>query len=525
MKRVLITDHIAQSGLDILAERGLEVVDLVDQPVDKLLEVVGRVHGWIIRSGTSVNAELLIQADHLQVVGRAGVGIDNIDLEVATLRGVVVMNTPDGNTISAAEHTMALLMALARNVHLGHASLQAGRWERKALQGVELNGKVLGIVGLGRIGRRVMDSARAMGMEILGYDPYLPQDLPESDELQMVSLEELLRRADFVTLLVPRNDETRDLLTEGNLKLMKPTGRLINVARGGIVNEGQLADALNSGLIAGAAVDVFTSEPPPKDHPLRQAKNILLTPHLGASTVEAQEGVSVAICRQVADFLLEGKMQSALNMPVSDMALLKTLEPHLELAADMGRMLSQLVDGPFKQVTVACSGSLEDSLAIALAALRGLLEGVLDTRLNYVNTAAVAKERGITLSHGCDSTDVGYANLVRVTVLTTEKETSMAGSVFGRGHRRVVEIDGNHLDLNPEGVMLFIRNRDLPGVLGRVGTTLGGFGINIGEALLSRERTAEKAYLVVKVDSEPDQKQLGALVALEGILSVRKVIL
>ena len=280
MKRVLITDHIAQSGLDILAERGLEVVDLVDQPVDKLLEVVGGVHGWIIRSGTSVNAELLIQADHLQVVGRAGVGIDNIDLEVATLRGVVVMNTPDGNTISAAEHTMALLMALARNVHLGHASLQQGRWERKALQGVELNGKILGIVGLGRIGRRVMDSARAMGMEILGHDPYLPQELPDSDELRMVTLEELLRRADFVTLHVPSNDETRDLLNADNLKLMKPTARLINVARGGIVNEGQLADALNSGLIAGAAVDVFTSEPPAEDHPLRHAKNILLTPHL-----------------------------------------------------------------------------------------------------------------------------------------------------------------------------------------------------------------------------------------------------
>ncbi len=525
MKRVLITDPIAQSGLDILAERGLEVVDLTGQPVDKLLEVVGAVHGWIIRSGTSVDAELLNQADHLQVVGRAGVGIDNIDLEVATLRGVVVMNTPDGNTISAAEHTMALLMALARNVHLGHASLLEGRWDRKALQGVELNGKLLGIVGLGRIGRRVMDSARAMGMEILGYDPYAPQDLPDSDELEMVALEELLKRADFVTLHVPRNDETRDLLNAGNLKLMKPTARLINVARGGIVNEGQLAEALNSGVIAGAAVDVFTSEPPPNDNPLRQAKNILLTPHLGASTKEAQEGVSLAICRQVADFLLEGKMQSALNMPVSDMALLKSLEPHLELAADMGRMLCQLTDGAIKQVAVTCYGTLEDSHPLALAALLGLLEGVLDTRLNYVNTAAVAKERGITLTHGCDSTDVGYANLVRVAVKTTGGETTMAGSVFGRGHRRVVEIDGNHLELNPEGVMLFIRNRDVPGVLGRIGTTLGGLGINIGEALLSRERTVEKAYLVVKVDSEPDRKQLDALVALEGILSVRKVVL
>ncbi|MEE9464364.1 MAG: phosphoglycerate dehydrogenase, partial [Candidatus Neomarinimicrobiota bacterium] len=477
--RVLITDPVAQAGLDILTDRGLEIVDLAGEPVEKVLAVIGSVHGWIIRSDTSVDAELLNQADHLQVVGRAGTGIDNVDLDVATLRGVLVMNTPDGNTISAAEHTIALLLALSRNVHLGYKSLVEGRWDRKALQGVELNGKVLGIVGLGRIGRRVMAIARALGMQILGHDPYAPQDLGDSDELEMVSLEDLLRRSDFVSLHVPRTDETRNLLNAGNLKLMKPTARLINAARGGIVNEADLAAALNSGVIAGAAVDVFTTEPPPEDHPLRQAKNILVTPHLGAYTKEAQEGASVAICRQVADFLLDGKMENALNLPVSDLSLLKSLEPHLDLAADMGRILCQLVDGPIGQVTVTCYGTLEDSHPVALAALRGLLEGVLDTRLNYVSTAAVAKERGIGLTHGCDYADMGYANLMRVTVVTTGGETTMAGSVFGRRHKRVVEIDGNHLELNPEGVMLFIRNRDVPGVLGRVGTTLGDFGINI----------------------------------------------
>ncbi|MFB0516237.1 MAG: phosphoglycerate dehydrogenase, partial [Candidatus Neomarinimicrobiota bacterium] len=525
MKRVLITDPISPRGKELLAHRGLEVVDLAGQPIDAILSEVGGIHGWIVRSGTRVDAELLKRADNLQVVGRAGVGVDNIDLERATLRGIVVMNTPDGNTISAAEHTLALMMALSRNVHLGHGQLQVGEWDRQALRGVELRGKILGIIGLGRIGRQVMGYARSLGMQVLGYDPYAPQQLLKSDELKLVSLEELLSQSDFVTLHVPLNDETRNLIDARRLAQMKPTARLINCARGGIVNEADLVEALNNGTIAGAALDVFVNEPITKDHPLVKAKNILLTPHLGASTKEAQEGVSVAICQQVADFLLEGKLQGALNVPVADMALLKQLEPHLELAVSMGRLLSQLVEGSVMAVQVTCSGTIEDSHPVALAALRGVLEHMLDTRLNFVNTAAVARERGITFTHAFKSAEVGYANLVRVEVTTDRVQKSMAGSVFGAQHPRIVEIEGYHLELQPEGVMLFIRNRDEPGVLGRIGTTLGGFGINIGEALLNREHSAEHAYLVIKVDSAPDDEQLQALAELEGIMSVKKAVL
>ena len=534
MKRVLVTDPISTAGLEVLRSRGLEVIELIlgvgDTPADSpdaaiagIVAELGRVHGWIVRSGTQVTAELLNRADNLQVVGRAGVGVDNIDLEVATLRGIVVMNTPDGNITSAAEHTLALMTALARNVHLGHGQLLAGQWDRQALQGVELRGKTLGIIGLGRIGRLVLGYARSLGMTILGYDPYVAPGLLASEEVRLVDLDELLAHSDFVSLHVPLNDETRDLLDASRLRQMKPTARLINCARGGIVNEADLAAALNDGAVSGAAVDVFVDEPLAADHPLRSARNVLLTPHLGASTREAQEGVSLSICQQVADFLLEGQLTGALNMPVADLALFKELEPHLALATDMGRLLSQLAEGSIQAVRVTCSGSLEEPHPIALAALRGLLESVLDSRLNYVNAAAVARERGIGVTHSYASAEAGYANLVRVEVETSQGLKSMAGSVFGAHHQRIVEIEGYHLELRPEGVMLFIRNRDAPGVLGRIGTALGGYRVNIGEALLSRERSAEGAYLVIKLDSAPTVDQLAALAGLEGIMSVKQV--
>ena len=525
MKRVLVTDPISEQGLDILRERNLEVVNLAGEGVEKVLEQVGQVHGWVVRSGTQVTSELLIQAENLQVIGRAGVGVDNIDVASATLRGVVVMNTPDGNTISAAEHTLALVMALSRNVHLGHGQMMEGQWNRQALKGTELRGKTLGVVGLGRIGRRVMDYGRALEMKVLGYDPYAPQQLRDSDELRLVELNELLEKSDYITLHVPINDETRGLISAKELGRMKSTARIINCARGGVANEADLTAALNDGVIAGAAVDVYSKEPIAEDNPLLKAKNILLTPHLGASTKEAQEGVSLAICQQVADYLVDGKLQGALNMPVADMALLKQLEPYLELAADMGRILGQLVEGSVTNVQVACAGNIEETHPIALAALRGVMEHMLDTRLNFVNTGAVAKERGIAYSDTYDTGEVGYANLIQVEVKTEKGQASMAGSVFGKQHARVVQIDGYHLELKPEGVMLFIRNRDVPGVLGSVGSALGGFGINIGEALLNRERSAQDAYLVVKVDSAPDDDQLQAIETLEGIISVRKVVL
>ena len=523
MKKVLLTDPIAPAGVDILREAGLEVIDLSAGSVEDIVEQVGQVHGWIVRSGTAVDAELLNRADMLQVIGRAGVGIDNIDMQVATLRGVVVMNTPDGNTISAAEHTLAMMLALARNIPSGQAQLSAGGWDRNALAGVELQGKTVGIIGLGRIGQRLMHYVRALGMQVVANDPYAPVDLVEAGEVDMVSLDELLRRADFVTLHVPRTNETANMMNSERLGLMQPSARLINCARGGLIDEFALAEALTSGAIAGAALDVFSEEPLAEDHPLRRAPNLVMTPHLGASTHEAQQGVALAICRQVADFLSTGAAAGALNMPVADMEVMKRLEPFLQLGATMGALVWQLSDGAIKEIEVTCTGQLEHPDLLALAAVRGVLEQILDTRLNFVNTAAVAQERGIRFTSSVDTGERGYANLLRV-VLTTDKEVrSMAGSVFGGRHPRIVEIEGYHLELNPEGVMLFIRNRDAPGVLGRITTALGNAGVNIGEALLSRERKTDQAYLVIKVDNDPPADALAGLKDVDGILSIQKV--
>ena len=523
MKRVLITDPIAQAGVDILQENSLEVLDLSGGSIEDILEVIGTVHGWIIRSGTTVDAELLNRADQLQVVGRAGVGIDNIDLEVATLRGVVVMNTPDGNTISAAEHTFALLLALARNVPQGHGQITTGGWDREALAGVELRGKTLGLVGLGRIGRRVMTYAKAFGMQVVGYDPYASGDLRSSGDVEMLELDDLLERSDFVSLHAPRTDETLNIINADRLKKMKSSARLINCARGGLVDEAALVAALSSGEIAGAALDVYAREPLAADDPLRTAPGLVLTPHLGASTVEAQAGVALAICQQVAGYLSSGELVGAVNMPVGDMEMVTRLDPFLRLSAIMGKMLMQLSEGQIKQIDVTCSETIESPELVALSAVKGVLAMILDRRLNFVNIGAVAKERGVRITHKVDSNAAGYANQVVVELTTDSAMRSMVGSVFGGQHARIVEIEGYHLELNPEGVMLFIRNHDAPGVLGRVGTALGAAGINIGEALLSREAHAAEAYLVIKVDTDPPQETLSRLQDLEGIISIAKV--
>lgn len=525
MKKVLLTDPIAGAGLEILKAAGLEIIDHSGSGIADILDVIGGIHGWIIRSGTEVDAELLNQADNLQVIGRAGVGLDNIDLQVATLRGVVVMNTPDGNTVSAAEHTLALMMSLARNVHLGHSKMTSGQWDRNTLAGVEMQGKTMGIVGLGRIGRLVAGYARALGMQILGHDPYAPRDLLKSGEIELMSLEDLLGRADFVSLHVPKTDDTLNLIDASRLAMMKPSARLINCARGGVVDEIALVAALEAGTLAGAALDVYATEPLPGDHPLRSAPNVVLTPHLGASTREAQEGVALAICKQVADFLVKGELVGAVNMPVADMEVMKRLEPYLHISAIMGQLLWQLTDGNIRKIEVTCQGQVDNPELMALSAVRGVLDQILDSRLNFVNTAAVAQERGIGFTYSIDTAEGNYANLIRVDVTTGDGVRSMAGSIFGRRHARIVEIDGYHLELNPEGVMLFIRNRDAPGVLGRIGTVMGNAQVNIGEALLSRGRKSGDAYLVVKVDTDPPENVLRELGEIDGIIAIQKVMI
>ena len=470
MYRILVTDPISSNGLDILNTSEIELIykpDISDKELDSILP---SVHGWIIRSGTTITSKNICNAKNLSVIGRAGVGVDNIDLHAATKSGVVVMNLPDGNTISAAEHTMALLSSLSRNVHTGHLTLMNKEWRRHELVGNELKGKTLGIVGLGKIGREVMKRALSYEMKIVGHDPFVNQSMFDPETIRIVDIDELTSESDFITLHVPLIDATRDLFNLERLKKMKPSARIINVARGGIINEKDLSVALNEDVIAGAAIDVFVKEPIEDDHPFLSTKNLLVTPHLGASTIEAKEGVSKGICQQVKDYLLAQKMSNVLNIPIADMSVLKQLEPYLDMSEKLGIMLSQLINESVVSVKIECFGLIEELKPMTISFLKGLFNKVTDNRINFINAISVAEERGISISHSYSSEKISYSNLVLATVKTSKGEYSIGGSVFEENHPRIVNIMGYKIDVFPEGVMIFMKNKDVPGVIGKIGT-------------------------------------------------------
>ena len=351
---------------------------------------------------------MLESGKKLQVIGRAGVGVDNIDIQAATRKGIVVMNTPDVNTISAAEHTIALILALSRNIHHGHMGLDQGSWNRHELVGTELRNKTIGIIGLGKIGREVMERCRSFKMNIICYDPFINKELFTNDEITITDLDSLTKNSDYITLHIPLNDKTRDLFDYDRLKLMKPSARLINVARGGIINENDLAKALKENSIAGAAIDVFKTEPIDKDHPLIGIPNALLSPHLGASTNEAKEGVSRSICEQVRDYLLHNRLSNALNIPISNLALLKEVQPFLDLAELLGNLLSQIVKEPTERVLIECQGTAEEIRPISLAFLKGFLSSNIPDRINYINAEAIAKELGIEVQLNYNNKESNY---------------------------------------------------------------------------------------------------------------------
>lgn len=521
--KILVSDPITAAGKAILEDANLEVVNLPDASTDEKAEACKDVHGWIIRSGTNVTEAMINSAGQLQVIGRAGVGIDNIDLAAATRKGVVVMNTPDVNTISAAEHTVALMLALSRNIPIGHSGMIKGEWNRNALVGSELRNKTLGIVGLGKIGQEVIQRSRSFNMNILGYDPYVSQEMFNEDEVKVVDLDTLTAESDYITLHVPFTDSTKDLFEYSRLCRMKDTARIINVARGGIINEADLAKVLNEDKIAGAAVDVFTSEPVVEDNPLVSAKNIVLTPHLGASTEEAKEGVSRAVCEQVRDYLLYEKLTNALNMPISDLAKLKEIQPSLELSEIMGRLQSQLVKGSIQKVHVECAGTMDETKPAALAFLKGLLSSRIPERVNYINAETLAVDLGIRIEHSYTSDSGAYTNLIRTKVTGAEGVTQINGSVFEGKRLRLVNILGYEMDITPRGTMLFARNKDVPGVIGKVGTTLGVANVNIGAYLLSRDSADGEAFAVIRVDNEIPQDVLSTLADLPEIVSIQQI--
>ncbi len=520
--KVLITDPISESGISILEEAGIKTVKLYNGSNGDKIKACSDVSGWIIRSGTTIDARTITLSKNLRAIGRAGVGIDNIDIPAATRNGVIVMNTPDVNTISAAEHTIAMILTLSRNISQGDYELKQNKWNRHLLIGTELRNKTLGIVGLGKIGREVMFRSLPFGMKIIGYDPFVSQKMFNSEEIKIVNLDEITEQSDFITIHVPLNKETKNLFNEKRLKKMKKTARIINVSRGGIINEEDLAKSLTNNDISGAAIDVFATEPVDRSNPLLRAPNTLLTPHLGASTKEAKEGVSISICEQIRDYLLENKLNNAINMPISDLSIIKEIQPSLDLAEMMGSLQDQLNPGAIKKIQIECSGTLNESKPIALAFLKGLLNRRIPERVNYINSEALAVELGIKIEHSYTNDSFSYTNLIRTRVSGPSQPTRIAGSIFGFNQPRLVNILGYDIDVTPYGCLLLTKNIDIPGVVGKIGTILGDHKINISGYILSKTEQ-DQAFSVIRVENLISKETVQEINDIEEIISVQQV--
>ncbi|HYE66024.1 MAG TPA: phosphoglycerate dehydrogenase [Pyrinomonadaceae bacterium] len=526
--KIFVADDVSAGGLEPLRAAGFQVEKRTGLAPDALREAIRDCDGLVVRSETKVTAELMDAALRLRAVGRAGVGVDNIDVGAATARGIVVMNAPDGNTITTAEHTIALLITLARRVPQANASLKAGRWERKRFLGVELRGKTLGIIGLGRIGCVVASRAIGFGMNIVAYDPFIAPEQARDLELELAPLDEVFARADFLTVHTPLTAETRGIIGAQAFKRMKPGVRLINCARGGLIDERALVAAIKEGIVAGAALDVFEVEPPPPDHPLLTLDEVIVTPHLGASTVEAQEGVALTVAEQMRDYLLTGALRGAVNVPALGTQELNALQPYIALAESLGRFQAQLVDEAVREVRLEYAGEVAemDAEPVTRAFLAGLLRD-MSARVNVVNALLIAEERGIAVMSSYRRAGSDFAPAIRTRVLTSGGEQTVAGTLFGHfgrsGEGRITEINGFHIEAIPSGHMLVMRNRDVPGVIGRVGTVLGERGVNISRFHLGRRERGGEAMAVIEVDAPLERETLDALRSFEHVISARPI--
>ena len=523
-KRLVLADPLSDEGLEILNAGGLIVDDLSRRSRSELLESLNGTSGLIVRSATMADEELLDRASSLEVIGRAGVGLDNIDLEAATRRGIAIINAPAGNTVSTAEHAFALLLALARGIPDAAASMRAGNWERKSLTGAQLAGKVLGVVGAGRIGTAVVRRARAFGMEVLVSDPFLTQARARELGVRSVPLERLLETSDYVTLHVPLIEETRHLIGAAELARMKPAAGLINAARGGIVDEIALVAALEAGDIAAAALDVFEAEPLPADDPLRTCRNLIMTPHIGASTPEAQREVAIEIARAVRDALLDGDFAGAVNLPSVAPEERPLTEALLDLARRLGHLLGELADGATESIGVRYTGPPGAVFQLVIsAALEGFLTPRLAGPLNLINAGLLAEERGIEVSRSRVRTEGRGKNWIEVTADSDGEKRSVAGKLTSRGEPRLLRIDGFRVEVTPGGTLLFVCNDDVPGVIGGIGTILGSAGVNIGEFHQARDRALGEALGVVSLDAGLSPERLAALRDVPGVRDVRQV--
>ncbi len=524
--KVLITDALAAPGLERLhAYADLEVDVRPGLTADELVRVIPPYEGLIIRSGTRVTKAVVAAATTLRVVGRAGIGVDNIDVEAATKRGIVVMNTPGGNNVTTAEHALSLLLALARNIPQANASLKTGRWEREKFTGSEIANKILGIIGLGNIGAIVAERALGLKMRVIAYDPFIAPEAAAKLRIELVSLDALYAQADFITVHTPLTKETRGLIGAAAFAKMKKGVRIINCARGGIVDEEGLLHALTSGKVAGAALDVFVEEPPPASHPLLQLDQVICTPHLGAATDEAQINVAVAIADQVASFLTRGVIQNAVNFPAMTPKMLEILHPYLVLGEKLGSFLAQITTEAPLEVQVEYSGEIidYDTAPATAAVLRGLLSPFLDSSINYVNAPHIARERGIRIVESRSSRPSDFLNSVVVRVVGETSANLVEGAVFSNKAVRLVRVNDFYLEAVPEGYILVLYNRDVPGVVGAVGTLLGKRDINIAGLELGRERIGGMAISLIHVDGQVPPEILAELRTLGPVVSAQLI--
>jgi len=522
--KVLITDPLAEEGIERLrCEEGFEVREKAGLKEEELINLIADYHALIIRSGTKVTRRIIEAAQNLKVIGRAGTGVDNIDIESATKKGIVVMNAPGGNTISAAEHTVSMMLALSRNIPQANASLKRGEWDRKKFMGTEVYGKTLGIIGLGRIGREVARRARGLKMRVVAYDPFISKEKAEGMGVRLLSLEELLPQVDFLSIHTPLTSQTRGLIGEREISLMKRGVRIINCARGGIIQEDALYQALKAGKIKGAALDVF-EKGKPFDSPLLKLDSVIITPHLGASTEEAQKRVAMDIATQVIDFLKYGRVRNAVNFPVIPSQIQEKITPYLSLAERMGNLEAQLVEGHPIQVEVIYRGELAlfEVAPLTRALIKGMLSFVLP-EVNFVNAPILARERGIKVVETKTLEAEDFTNLISVKLLTDKEERRIDGTVFEEKAPHIVRIDDYSLDFVPQGNFLICANVDRPGVVGKIGTVLGNYQVNISGLRMGRKTPGGKNVSVYSLDDSPPSEAIKDLLRIKEILQVKVV--
>lgn len=514
--KVLVSDNLSDVGIEMFQkEEGIEVDVKVGLAPAELKSIIKEYHALVIRSATKVTADLLEAASNLKVVGRAGIGLDNVDIQAATKRGIVVMNTPGSNVVTTAEHTIAMMLSLTRNIPRGTLSLKSGRWDKKKLQGREIQNKVLGVIGFGKIGSIVADRAHGLKMRVIVYDPFVTAEQIEKAGFKSVSLEELYRRSDYITVHVPKLKDTIGLLNKEAFDQMKAGVMIINCARGGIVNEADLFNAIKSGKVAGAALDVFESEPPGKS-PLLELDQVICTPHLGASTREAQTNVAITIAGQIIDYLKNNTITNAVNAPAVTGEVLKKLGPFLSIADKIGCLQAQLIHGPLREVIIEYTGDFHglDLSPVSTAVLKGLLTPVVKDDVNFVNANVLARERGIKVTEMTTSESEDYINLITVRVNTTEMTNTVSGTIFGKNDPRVVKINNFRLELIPEGHLALIHNFDRPGAIGSIASTLGRHAININRMQVGQEEEGERNIIFLGTDTPIPDNVLEELRAL-----------